>query len=210
MHFCPHIWGMNSGRIVSWIHGITSIHTFSTSTPFHQKKWNVMTWFLFPTKIVQPMDWLVDCWFSLVAWLPRSCHEPEEWWIRVAWCLSCLTHSIAVTRWLQRPLFRQKRVVERWSQGNTGGFEVDERQGCSRVFLGVKEWIDKFHTCIAYEARGCTCCSRQVVVFQGDVLGSDRVKSHSLAGVPSIHQLELIWSIQHLIKKLSNNAFILL
>lgn len=46
------------------------------------------------------------------------------------------------------------------------GFEVDERQVILNVFL-VKEWIriDEFQsfTLVAYEARGCSCCSRQVV-----------------------------------------------
>lgn len=88
----------------------------------------------------------IGWWFNVVI-------NPEEWWIPVAWCLSCLTHSIAVTRWLQRPQKRdKKRMVE--SDDPVGvdreltGFEVDERQVILDVFL-VMEWIriDEFHAC---------------------------------------------------------------
>ena len=78
----------------------------------------------------------IGWWFHVVINL-------QEWWIPVAWCLSYLTHSIAVTRWLQRPRKRrQKRVVEsddpmgvgRELQGFWGGWKA----GYSRRFCWLR------------------------------------------------------------------------
>ena len=109
------------GGLLHGIHGNILIHIIPHPPPYSSEKVE-MLWhdFCLPQTSFHHLDWLVDWLINL-----------QEWWIPVAWCLSCLTHSIAVTRWLQRPQKRrQKRVVE-----------SDDPMGVGRELKGVLRWM---------------------------------------------------------------------